>query len=53
VLRALQPFTPADVLSHVVRGQYAAGTAGNKNLPAYRAEHAVAPDSHDGDLRRR
>jgi glucose-6-phosphate 1-dehydrogenase len=44
-LRAMQPFTPADVLSRVVRGQYAAGNAGNKTLPAYRAEHAVAPES--------
>jgi glucose-6-phosphate 1-dehydrogenase len=41
VLRSAQPIGPDDV----VRGQYAAGTAGGVSVPAYRDEPGVAPDS--------
>jgi glucose-6-phosphate 1-dehydrogenase len=45
VLRAIQPFRPEDVLTKVVRGQYAAGVVDGKPIPAYRAEANVAPNS--------
>ncbi len=46
VLRAIQPFTPEDVLTHTVRGQYAAGVlADGTSVPAYRQEAGVAEDS--------
>ena len=44
-LRAIQPYSPEDVQRKVVRGQYAAGTAGGRQLTEYRAEHAVDPGS--------
>ena len=44
-LRAIQPYSPEDVQRKVVRGQYAAGMAGGRQLPEYRAEHAVDPGS--------
>ena len=45
VLRAIQPFTPEDVLSKTVRGQYGEGVHDGKSLPAYRNEYKVAPNS--------
>jgi glucose-6-phosphate 1-dehydrogenase len=45
LVRAIQPFKPEDVLTRAVRGQYGAGTAGEKALPDYRAEPNVRPDS--------
>jgi glucose-6-phosphate 1-dehydrogenase len=45
ILRAIQPLTPEQVLTHAVRGQYAAGTINNKPTAAYRAEPNVAPNS--------
>ena len=45
VLNAIQPFTPEDVLSKTVRGQYGEGTVGNEKVPAYRAEARVDPQS--------
>ena len=45
ILRAIQPISPEDVLSRAIRGQYAEGTAGNKQVPAYRSEPKVPPDS--------
>ena len=45
VLNAIQPFTPEDVLSRTVRGQYGEGTVGNEKAPAYRAEARVDPQS--------
>ncbi|HEU4401440.1 MAG TPA: glucose-6-phosphate dehydrogenase [Candidatus Polarisedimenticolia bacterium] len=45
VLQAVQPFTPEEVLTRAVRGQYGAGTVAGRVLPAYRAEERVAPDS--------
>jgi glucose-6-phosphate 1-dehydrogenase len=44
-LRALQPFSPEDVLTRTVRGQYAAGQIGGKLLADYRAEPNVEPHS--------
>jgi glucose-6-phosphate 1-dehydrogenase len=40
-LRAIQPMEPSEVLADTVRGQYAAGTAGGRRLPDYRAEELV------------
>ncbi|OGA15716.1 MAG: glucose-6-phosphate dehydrogenase [Betaproteobacteria bacterium RIFCSPLOWO2_02_FULL_63_19] len=45
VLHAIQAFTPEDVLSKTVRGQYGEGMHGTESVPAYRAEPRVAPDS--------
>lgn len=45
ILRAINPFTPEDVLHETVRGQYGEGTVDGKQLPAYRTEQNVAPDS--------
>lgn len=46
VLRAVQPLTPEEVLTHTVRGQYAAGLmADGSQVPAYRQEAGVAADS--------
>jgi glucose-6-phosphate 1-dehydrogenase len=45
VLKAIQPLTPEDVLTHTVRGQYGEGTLNGKQVSAYRTESRVAPDS--------
>ena len=45
VLRAIQPFSPEDVLSRTVRGQYGGGMKDGVPLSAYRAEPNVAADS--------
>ena len=45
VLRAIQPPSEEDVLSRTVRGQYGAGTAGGRELAAYRVEKDVDPRS--------
>jgi glucose-6-phosphate 1-dehydrogenase len=45
ILRAINPFTPEDVLQETVRGQYGEGELDGKLLPAYRTEEKVAPDS--------
>jgi glucose-6-phosphate 1-dehydrogenase len=45
VLHSLQPFTPEDVLSKAVRGQYGEGQVDGATAPAYRAEAKVAKDS--------
>ena len=41
LLRTLKPLTPANV----VRGQYTAGEVGGEQVPGYRQEEGVAPDS--------
>ncbi|KKO50884.1 glucose-6-phosphate dehydrogenase [Paenibacillus sp. DMB20] len=47
VLRSLRPYaTSQDVKENVVRGQYAKGAAGGKELPAYREEDKVNPESN-------
>ena len=45
VLRALKRWTPEMLQQHVVRGQYAAGTVNGRQVPGYRDEPGVAPDS--------
>ncbi len=45
VLLAIKPLEPADVLRNVVRGQYEAGAIKGKQVPGYRQEPGVAPDS--------
>jgi glucose-6-phosphate 1-dehydrogenase len=45
VLHAIHPPLPEEVLQNCVRGQYDEGTVGTENVPAYRSEPDVAPDS--------
>jgi glucose-6-phosphate 1-dehydrogenase len=45
VLRAIRPMTPAQVAANSVRGQYAPGFVGGKEVAGYREEPEVAPDS--------
>ncbi len=45
VLRAIEPMTPADVATNVVRGQYGPGWVAGEPVVGYRAEAAVDPDS--------
>jgi glucose-6-phosphate 1-dehydrogenase len=45
LLHAIRPFTPAEVGSQVVRGQYGPGEIDGQAVPGYRAEPRVAPDS--------
>jgi glucose-6-phosphate 1-dehydrogenase len=44
-LRAVDSFTSEEVLTEVVRGQYADGWVEGEHVPAYRGEEDVAPDS--------
>lgn len=46
VLQAVQLFSPEEVLSRTVRGQYGEGSGGNGRMPAYRSEPDVAPNSN-------
>ncbi len=45
VLHALRRFTPEEVATHTVRGQYGRGLLGGKRVAGYRQEKDVAPDS--------
>ena len=45
VLQAVKPLDPMRVGRDVVRGQYAAGRLNDKDVPGYRGEPDVAPDS--------
>ncbi|MGH8101995.1 MAG: glucose-6-phosphate dehydrogenase, partial [Chthoniobacterales bacterium] len=45
VVRCLRHFSPAEVGTNVVRGQYAEGVINGKPVPAYRAEPNVDPQS--------
>jgi glucose-6-phosphate 1-dehydrogenase len=45
ILRAVQPFSPEDVLRRAVRGQYGEGVVEGQFVPAYRSEAHVAPNS--------
>jgi glucose-6-phosphate 1-dehydrogenase len=45
VLHAIKPPTVDEVPEMAVRAQYAAGTAGGKDVPGYLEEEGVAPDS--------
>jgi len=46
VLRSLKAWTPESLAQHVVRGQYAAGTVRGDNVPGYREEPGVDPESN-------
>lgn len=46
ILYAIQPFSPEDVLTNAVRGQYGEGTVNEKKVPAYRTEEQVSPNSN-------
>lgn len=46
LLRAIQPFTPEEVLTHTVRGQYSEGVVNNAIVKAYRSEPRVATNSN-------
>jgi glucose-6-phosphate 1-dehydrogenase len=46
VLHAIQPFSPEAALKDAVCGQYGAGAIQGQQVPAYRSEPHVAPDSH-------
>ena len=53
VLRAIQPYTPEEVLRRTVRGQYGAGDVNGEARKAYRSEEPTSPpDSTYRDLRR-
>jgi glucose-6-phosphate 1-dehydrogenase len=45
VLYAIKTLKPEQVLTQVVRGQYSAGAAQGKPIPAYREEQDVSPNS--------
>jgi glucose-6-phosphate 1-dehydrogenase len=45
VLRALVPFTPADVAARTVRGQYRSGTVNGVTVPGYLEEDGIPADS--------
>jgi glucose-6-phosphate 1-dehydrogenase len=45
VLRSLKPWTPETLSQHVIRGQYAAGTVAGTQVPGYRQEAGVNPQS--------
>jgi glucose-6-phosphate 1-dehydrogenase len=45
VLDAIRPFSPEEVLTSAVRGQYGEGMVGGRKVPAYRDEPRVAPGS--------
>jgi glucose-6-phosphate 1-dehydrogenase len=46
VLHAIQPVTPEEVLTNMVRGQYGSGNIDGQRLVGYRSEPNVAPDSN-------
>jgi glucose-6-phosphate 1-dehydrogenase len=45
VLRAIEKYLPDDVTQNVVRGQYGPGWVGGREVPGYRQEEGVAPNS--------
>src|SRR5262249_16829413 len=45
ILRAIQLFSPEEVLTRSVRGQYGPGTVAGARVAGYRSEPNVAPDS--------
>jgi glucose-6-phosphate 1-dehydrogenase len=44
-MTAVRPFTPERIRAECVRGQYGAGSINGKQVPGYREEEGVAPDS--------
>jgi glucose-6-phosphate 1-dehydrogenase len=45
VLQSIRPFDPGLMAQSVIRAQYAAGTIGGKEVPGYRQEQGVDPNS--------
>jgi glucose-6-phosphate 1-dehydrogenase len=45
VVRSMRLMSPEDVAKNVVRAQYASGCVGGKDVPAYRSEDRVNPES--------
>ncbi len=45
VLRAIHPYKPEDVATHVVRGQYTSGTIDGLSVVGYRQEKGISPNS--------
>ena len=45
ILRAIQPFSPEDILTRSVRGQYGEGLSNGYSTSAYRSEPKVSPKS--------
>jgi glucose-6-phosphate 1-dehydrogenase len=45
VMQAVHPISPDKVIEFVVRGQYVAGAVAGKQVPGYREEKDVAPNS--------
>lgn len=45
VLKSLKPITHKEVEDYTVRGQYTRGFVDNKEMPGYKEEQGVAPDS--------
>jgi len=45
ILHAVRPFAPEEVDEAVVRGQYGRGAVDGRDVPGYREEERVAPDS--------
>lgn len=45
VLHAIRRLSDEDILQNVVRGQYGSGVIDGKEVPAYRAEPSVSPES--------
>ncbi len=45
ILHAIQPLSSEDVLTRTVRGQYGEGVIAGQQVPAYRTEQGVPPDS--------
>ena len=46
VLHAIQPLSPEEVLTNMVRGQYGEGVIEGKRVPGYRSEPDVSPTSN-------
>jgi glucose-6-phosphate 1-dehydrogenase len=46
LLKSIRPLEVKDVATHVVRGQYFAGTIGGAQVPGYRQEAKVNPNSN-------
>jgi glucose-6-phosphate 1-dehydrogenase len=46
ILHAIQHLSPEEAVQRVVRGQYDAGNIKGEEVPAYRSEHNVAPESN-------
>ncbi|MGD9563802.1 MAG: glucose-6-phosphate dehydrogenase [Pyrinomonadaceae bacterium] len=46
ILQAIQPFSPEDALHAAVRGQYGPGAINAAQVPGYRSEDKVSPNSN-------